>query len=922
MAIPATAIQEHIAQPAPDHEELPSFRESLKRIDAMSHTTKIGAITAFSLLLLVRQEATIATAIWKCLVVLSILVANEAARGLKLPNVQIDYITLIIMFKHPWFVVVVPLLRQFTLHYRKYTTMILTSRHGAKAKIQHEHSLLDNPVIVSIWTTLTYLHINVLGVSLEVEFVTKPDLNREVIDKFTADQEIMDVQEHLSEVYNIHYFLFAAAVFVFCVAIGGIPAASIGSAVLVAVKSGNKITKPTKPDDVYRTFELPIGMKDGLYYVKAKCMGTESIRGTAWVEDGTLYTRYHVTNGNALMTSNGGIVYPSYINKVKDNISYGSAPKYANIFDGQEITVCLLGPHSNLPIMYRSEVKLTASGTLFFPGLKSAPGCSGSPVFIDSTRVITTESGSYTVSEKQFAGCIGWFFDHQPKEHEGSDRVGTELMGKEDGHSVEVPIINGSTTQYFAPPGSGKTRRIMPGLVRRGLNLYGKAYVTGPTKVVCQELYNALNEEFPNQVALCTSNATTFQRGSRARPIMIAAHATMLSMLVNGSEDLRKTGLWVIDEAHASNSKSMFLKDYIRHSVEKCNYGASVEMTATGWNFRSESMVVKEGSNYPIRDIHMDSASMIEDIKNKALEGEKKIIVFCTSIDGREPSSTQALTNKLRTFRVPPESVITLSRRTFNKMYPKAVDPTTKIILTTDISECGANFDGDIVYDFQESTKPKRYRECIVHEKTKIDEGQRVQRRGRIGRTHEGDYISPGYYLPESDTTRAEYFDRAIFAEALGIQILDPMPLEDAPHTVPKLTTAQLKSWVLTDENAIESPWMVDMLTYPDGRRRTGTELLNRVQSWARKSNVHIRVDEKEIAVEFWDSRDALRFSDLARHMGLISGENISDVRIRAKLNSLADTIYRGFSSMTMIDRLEEDERRADSDSILKVEDE
>lgn len=85
-----------------------------------------------------------------------------------------------------------------------------------------------------------------------------------------------------------------------------------------------------------------------------------------------------------------------------------------------------------------------------------------------------------------------------------------------------------------------------------------------------------------------------------------------------------------------------------------------------------------------------------------------------------------------------------------------------------------------MVFDFQVTSKIIAIGKNAALEERKIDKGQMVQRRGRVGRNphpmYPAKHISPGLDLAEHDFSRIEYHERMAVAKSLVIDILDPVP--------------------------------------------------------------------------------------------------------------------------------------------------
>ncbi|MCE7772616.1 hypothetical protein DYY90_00085, partial [Pseudomonas aeruginosa] len=123
-----------------------------------------------------------------------------------------------------------------------------------------------------------------------------------------------------------------------------------------------------------------------------------------------------------------------------------------------------------------------------------------------------------------------------------------------------------------------------------------------------------------------------------------------------------------------------------------------------------------------------------------------KTVWFVPSI-----KSGNDIANRLRTNG---KRVIQLSRKTFDTEYQKTKNNDWDYVVTTDISEMGANFRADRVIDPRRCLKPVILKDgperVILAGPMPVTVASAAQRRGRIGRNHnkEGDqYIYMGQPL-------------------------------------------------------------------------------------------------------------------------------------------------------------------------------
>ena len=420
--------------------------------------------------------------------------------------------------------------------------------------------------------------------------------------------------------------------------IGAVLAGTIGLGIGAAISAFILCSKPRKAREYEGLTINPLEIKkgdripksNGVYRLNARMFDFPYHVGVGYIKDGVLHTRYHVTKGNLVEVDD--IAYgPTCVNKEKDNIAYGGRPLITNVGMREEIVVALAGPNSNYILPYKTRAETDADGNMVFYGNRSMPGCSGSPIFRLVSAIQRDAEGKDTViTEYALVGTIGWFYDKKisdDKNGTADERKAIEIAPSDpQTDEYHVRFVPGAVTQVFKHPGSGKTRDVARDLIIDGIDRYGKVYFLGPTRRVCEEANNVLKEYFPDKVSLLTSSAITFERGSSHRLIVITAHATALNMLARRSIEVMKKGLWIMDEAHFLDSKTLVLKNYLRHKIIKEHAGSLVEMTATGYDINAQSYVIASGSNSEIEDITMSPGDMVHEIVRQSKD--KKILVY------------------------------------------------------------------------------------------------------------------------------------------------------------------------------------------------------------------------------------------------------------------------------------------------------
>lgn len=262
--------------------------------------------------------------------------------------------------------------------------------------------------------------------------------------------------------------------------------------------------------------------------------------------------------------------------------------------------------------------------------------------------------------------------------------------------------------------------------------------------------------------------------------VQIAAHRTALKMLVNGSPLLRNLGMIIIDEAHMDDTATKLLRKYARHLMDLGVKTIELSATLDG--------ITNDGSNHTIND-HKIQTSEIEDCIREKLDDGKRVLLFVPSIHGT------LATRVARNFKE--HKPIKLSRDTFETAMKEIPDLERRLIISTDIAECGINIpELDVVVDSGEKFTYVMEGNIIIGKKVGLTVASRTQRRGRVGRSKPGEYIEvTGKH--DSDYISASTFDADLLAAGRGWAT----GKTDWPLT---LTDNQFRRWLDTDLTPLE----------------------------------------------------------------------------------------------------------------------
>lgn len=501
--------------------------------------------------------------------------------------------------------------------------------------------------------------------------------------------------------------------------------------------------------------EEPVLAAEGVYRIVERIFGFTIYRGAAYAKGGTIHSRLHVTGYRNLWLGDQEIK-PSFVSEVADYVAWGSPPVVEPIREDDQVLVALLHPERDVVIPYLS-VSSRIGNEAVYQLIKTSPGTSGSPVFVKRQ----TEDGDVYL----FAGCAGRNIE-KDLTHQYEVQTHLPVATVE----YEPAVIRGSVMQIFSHPGAGKTRST-PEYVRQLLTTSDRVYLAGPTRVVANEMMEALRDM--KNVGCMIKGKPRPEKGAR---VIVTTHQTLLRYLLTTRMLSERRVSYIIDETHFENTGSKVLLSMLRKRAEQYDYkGTVMEMTATGYNVAENKWEINSNSNYPIQDSTYAGSLEAAVRTHMANRPSDRIAVFVPSYEGKRANSAKNLARKLLDM---PQRLVVLSRATYASQQAEIKRKTQRglIIITTSISECGANYDLDAVFDTCRQYRYVVTDKGVVGQETPITQAQMVQRRGRVGRRREG-----WYYTPVS----------------VHMEDLEPV---DIPGTVVELETAT----VLREENLLD----------------------------------------------------------------------------------------------------------------------
>nr|QGW05376.1 polyprotein [dengue virus type 2] len=452
----------------------------------------------------------------------------------------------------------------------------------------------------------------------------------------------------------------------------------------------------------------PVGkaeLEDGAYRIKQRGILGYSQIGAGVYKEGTFHTMWHVTRGAVLM-HRGKRIEPSWADVKKDLISYGGGWKLEGEWkEGEEVQVLALEPGKNpRAVQTKPGIFKTNTGTIGAVSLDFSPGTSGSPIVDRKGKVVglygngvVTRSGAYVSAIAQTEKSI------------------------EDNPEIEDDIFRKKRlTIMDLHPGAGKTKRYLPAIVREAIKRGLRTLILAPTRVVAAEMEEALRG-LP--IRYQTPAIRAEHTGREIVDLM--CHATFTMRLLSPVR-VPNYNLIIMDEAHFTDPASIAARGYISTRVEM-GEAAGIFMTATPPGSRdpfpqSNAPIMDEEREIPERSWN-SGHEWVTDFKGKT-------VWFVPSIKAGNDIAACLRKNG--------KKVIQLSRKTFDSEYVKTRANDWDFVVTTDISEMGANFKAERVIDPRRCMKPVILTDgeerVILAGPMPVTHSSAAQRRGRIGR--------------------------------------------------------------------------------------------------------------------------------------------------------------------------------------------
>nr|YP_009227191.1 nonstructural protein NS3 [Spondweni virus] len=482
----------------------------------------------------------------------------------------------------------------------------------------------------------------------------------------------------------------------------------------------------------------------GVYRIMTrKLLGSTQV-GAGVMHEGVFHTMWHVTKGSALRSGEGRLD-PYWGNVKQDLISYCGPWKLDGKWDGvSEVQLIAVAPGERARnVQTKPGVFKTTDGEIGALALDFPGGSSGSPIIDKNGHVIGLYGNGVVVKSGSYVSAI---MQTEKMEEPAVDCFEEDMLRKK------------KLTVLDLHPGAGKTRRVLPQIVKAAIKKRLRTVILAPTRVVAAEMAEAL-KDLP--IRYMTPAVSATHDGNEIVDLM--CHATFTSRLMQPIR-VPNYNLYIMDEAHFTDPASIAARGYIATRVDMGD-AAAIFMTATP----PGSTEAFPDSNAPITDVETE---VPDKAWNSGFEWitdyPGKTVWFVPSVRmGNEISACLTKAGK---------SVIQLSRKTFETEYQKTKNGEWDFVVTTDISEMGANFKADRVIDSRKCLKPvildDMEERVVLAGPMAVTPSSAAQRRGRIGRNPNktGDEFYYGGGCAATDDDHAHWVEARMLLDNIYLQ--------------------------------------------------------------------------------------------------------------------------------------------------------
>nr|YP_009345035.1 polyprotein [Kadam virus]ABB90670.1 polyprotein [Kadam virus] len=488
----------------------------------------------------------------------------------------------------------------------------------------------------------------------------------------------------------------------------------IGAVLVVALWVGwTMLSRNRRSDLIFsgvrefrETYQGPFEVKAGVYriYRPGILWGRQQI-GVGYGLNNVFHTMWHITRGAAISV-NGRVAGMSWGDIREDVVSYGGKWALDSKWNGEKVQVHALPPRGPREIhqIQPGRVKLTDGTETGSIALDIPQGSSGSPIINQQGQVL----GLYGNGLRYGGDYISIISQGSPERE--PDNLPAALEGERWYRKGEITEVN----MY---PGSGKTHRVLPKLVETCIQRRMRALVLAPTRVVLKEMERALGGK---KVRFHSPAVTNGDVNGAIVDVMCHATYVQRKLLPTWRTNWEVA---IMDEGHWTDPNSIAARGHLS-SLAKENRCAFVLMTAT-----------PPGTTDPFPE------------SRGTIQNEMKVIPssdwgetgeWITSYEGRTAWFVPTIRQGgviAAALRKRGKTVICLNSKSFEKEYPRVLEEKPDFVVTTDISEMGANLDVTRVIDDRTNVKPEEVDGGVdIVGTRRVTTASAAQRRGRVGR--------------------------------------------------------------------------------------------------------------------------------------------------------------------------------------------
>lgn len=570
-------------------------------------------------------------------------------------------------------------------------------------------------------------------------------------------------------------------------------------------------------DDVERYDEPRMTFRNGVYRARKYVLGILTESSIAVGFQGVLHATKHAT-GDVPLIYNSQFIRPTVVDSECDIVTWFGEPQIVEVREDDD--VYMVTQRETGSTTYKVDKKI--DGSHMTVPLVTVPGESGSPILVRrGDRVyLAGLAGTYA----RLAGI-------------GSEVVTRPASSVE----VELEIREGQVIKEARHPGSGKTFHMIPKLCSQILSRKKTAtiIVTGPTRVVCKEILKALKARLPGTKIGTLLKGHTRSTGPHFR-VVVGAHATIARKILEEAPLISRSTHFIVDESHVDDVGTEIVKNYCEGMAS--NGLTSWFLSATHPGFFDRK------SNYPILDVKITRPDKA--VKDYLAEG-KRVLMFVSSHTAAVRAASQHAEAR----------PIILVRQTYEQVKNKLDDQSRRLIVATNIAECGINLDVDVVVDTCMNFYYKAEGNRLVGVCETISQASQIQRRGRVGRNKAGIYCyTEEAQIPHRTDTSSQYEASMMCKRRAWYRGPDMAP------TIQGLTSRQAIRAM-----EVESTLLAWLLYDGDGRLRSPSDKQETIREWmsGRVKPPNSRTCQcARFTYTRWDDRDAVhdRLEQLLGH--------------------------------------------------------